>query len=257
MPLANMWKVIARYCVVLPYVTLSVSSQQPPLVDLKKAAEAGDSRAQKLLADRYKQDGKFLTAERWYKKAAESGLPEALDSLGDLYMSDKYDSEQKRMVPRNLTNAVTFYSLAAGQGFKPAQVHLGTRFYEGTGVKRDPVRAYQMFRLSDNPATRYYLDKLILELSQAQIEEGEKLAKAFKPKSFQEVLSDLIAEHLSLNGIVPGGTKLAVINGKSFREGESSDMVVKGFPVRLRCESIGDRQAVVSFQGRRETLLLR
>jgi hypothetical protein len=251
-----MWKIIGRCWIILPGLTLSLASQQPPLVDLKKAAETGDPKAQLLLADRYRLDGKSLTAETWYRKAAETGLPEALDSMGDFYVSDQYDREHKRRIIRNPTNAVTFYSLGAGQGFHPSQLHFGMRLYEGVGIKRDPVRAYQMLRLSGEPGARYYLDKLILELSQSQIDEGEKLAKAFKPKPFQEVLSELIAEHLHLNGVVPGTTKLAIINGKSFREGESADVVVKGFPVRLRCESIGNRQVVVNFQGRQATLLL-
>jgi len=112
-------------------------------------------------------------------RPAEKGYPEAQHALGDLYANGKGQ-------PVNYPEAMKWYRLSAGQGFAPAVYTLGLSYVEGRGVEKDNVKAYQYFtvawqlgdiRTGEPSATAR--EKLIKQMSPAQIAEGDKLSRDF------------------------------------------------------------------------------
>lgn len=51
-------------------------------------------------------------------------------------------------IDQNVTEAVKFLTLAANQGNPYAQFNLARLYVAGTGVKRDPQKAYSLFTLA-------------------------------------------------------------------------------------------------------------
>ena len=51
-------------------------------------------------------------------------------------------------VKKSLKNAAKWYTLAADQGFAPAQNNLGTMYAEGRGVDKDEKHAIELFTLA-------------------------------------------------------------------------------------------------------------
>lgn len=239
----------------LSLLALRTVAAEPALLDIKKAAEAGDSRAQKQLAQRYESGFNFSEAEYWYKKAANAGDPEILLALGRFYCGGKPKMFGSAPVPFNATNAVALLSLAAIQGHKRAQHDLGIQYNVGNLVPRDRIRAYQLFRLSASVVDKIYIDKLILEMPTEEIEQAEKLVKEFRPKLFQEAFPEMIRAHLQLQGIAGAKEKLfAVINGRTLEEGKTAVIEVAALPVEIRCDRIGKRLVAVSFLGTKTVL---
>ena len=65
-------------------------------------------------------------AEKWYRKAAERGLPEAQNNLGLMYVIG-------RGVPQDDSEAVVWFRKAAQQGYAPAQSNLSEMRRQGRG----------------------------------------------------------------------------------------------------------------------------
>ena len=79
----------------------------------------------KVSASKVKDDA---DAERWYRKAAESGRAEAQNNLGLLYVLG-------RGVPKDDAEAVKWFGRAAAQGYGPAQTNLAALRRQGRGGK--------------------------------------------------------------------------------------------------------------------------
>ena len=110
-------------------LVLAVSAfGEPALLDLKKAAEAGDQIAQKQLTQRYEQSLKFSEAEFWYRKIALTGDPEVLQALGRFYCDGKPAMSGSAGVKANPTNGIALITLAAVQGHKSSQRDLAYAF---------------------------------------------------------------------------------------------------------------------------------
>lgn len=112
------------------------------LAKLKKAAQAGDTRAQISLGFMY-EDGKGVTqdyvqAVRWYTKAAELGDASAQFLLGSMY-------ENGKGVAQDYVQAVRWYTKAAEAGDVDAQYKLGQMYANGQGVPQDYLQAARWY----------------------------------------------------------------------------------------------------------------
>jgi hypothetical protein len=220
------------------------------LLDLKKAAEAGDPKAQKQLAQRYEKALNYSEAELWFRKIAITGDPEVLQALGRFYCDGKPKVLGAAPVPRNVTNGLALLTLSAVQGHKSSQRDLAYIYYKGNIVPRNRIRAYQLFRLSGSPGDKYLIDRLILEMPTAEVEQAEAEAKAFKPRPFREAFIDLTRGTLQLQGIAGSkGKQLAIINGQSVEPGKTITIEVASIPVPIRCDTIEETSVVLSFLG--------
>ena len=107
---------------------------------LRSSAENGDANAQACLGDFYSVGNGVSsnrgTAMKWYRKAAEQGLPKAQKSLGLLCLED------------DKAEAVKWFRKAAQQGDAGAELYLGASYYKGCGVIEDKVEAVRWIRKS-------------------------------------------------------------------------------------------------------------
>ncbi|HEX7518157.1 MAG TPA: tetratricopeptide repeat-containing serine protease family protein [Chthoniobacterales bacterium] len=187
-------------------------------VALRAKAEEGDAACQYLLGiaflrgfDEAKDE---VEAVRWFRKAAAQNLVAALSTLGDCYYKGEgvakdyveavkwtrkaaeqndaraqynlgvcYDKGQG--VAKDYVEAVKWFRKAAEQNFAMAQTKLGICYVLGRGVAKDYVESYKWWLLAaaqgDEDAKKE-LTPLENKMTSAQIAEGQKLARNFKPR---------------------------------------------------------------------------
>lgn len=111
----------------------------------KEAAEEGIIEAQEDLGEMYEfgrgieQDYKL--AAEWYIKAAEQGSISAQYNLGDMY-------EKGKGVEQNISLALKWYFKAANQGHDQAQCTIGWLYDHGVGVEQNFTKAFEWFSKS-------------------------------------------------------------------------------------------------------------
>jgi TPR repeat protein len=155
---------------------------------VRPLAEAGDARAQSLLALMYYR-GRGLpqddrAAAEWFRRAAEAG-----DTAAQFYLGGMYS--EGRGVPQVYVEAARFYRMAAERGDGQAQYNLGLAYARGEGVEQDLVRAHLYFnlaaaRLNDSrgrTAAAKNRDHLAAEINSEQLEQAQKLAREWRPKT--------------------------------------------------------------------------
>jgi TPR repeat protein len=108
-----------------------------------RAYAMGDPRAAYRLGTMY-ATGKGVSidlavATRWYKLAAEAGLPAGQFALGLTWWNARYWTGLA--LEGNTTEAVRLFNLAAARGYTPAYYYLGLASNFGTGAERDYVAA--------------------------------------------------------------------------------------------------------------------
>ena len=121
-------------------------------------AKKDDARAQFLVAIMYQYgysvDKDTSIAEEWFKKAIDSGSPNAKHYLADLYM----DNEE-------YTDALKLYTSAAEDGYVKSLYMVGKMYFYGIGVERDICKSHEYFQRSiDNYDWRaaYFLGRMLL-----------------------------------------------------------------------------------------------
>ncbi|HJS65738.1 MAG TPA: tetratricopeptide repeat protein [Nitrospiraceae bacterium] len=122
--------------------------------------------------------GDFKTALREWQPLAEQGDARAQFSYGLLY-------ENGDGVPRDYAKARQWYEKAAAQGDAKAQLYLGLQSSFGQGVPMDAVEAYMWYSLAAENGNMHapgYRTDLARQMTPAQIAEGQKRAREWKPK---------------------------------------------------------------------------
>ena len=136
---------------------------------LAGAAVAGPLEDGVEAADR----GDYATALRLLRPLAETGNPDAQINLGNMY----FDGNG---VVQDYAESVRWYLLAADQGNADAQIALGFLYKYGEAVRFvDYVQAYKWFDLAGSLSDR---DLVATKMTSAQIAEGQKLAREWKPR---------------------------------------------------------------------------
>jgi len=151
---------------------------------LHRAADQGMAEAQFDLGTCYANgDGvakNAVEAAAWCRKAADQNLPDAQCELGNCYIEGEG-------VPKDIPEGVKWTRLAAEQGFGQAQNTLGVCYMKGRGVTKNNVEAYKWFNLAaakgDDRADDARVNLAAVErfLTPAQVAEGQRLAREFKP----------------------------------------------------------------------------
>jgi hypothetical protein len=123
--------------------------------------------------------GDFTTALRLLRSLADQGDTEAQNALAVMY-------EKGEGVAQDFATALMWYRKAADQGDAEAQLNLGNLYVNGQGVPRDYVMAHMWFDLAAaagiEDASRDR-DVIARRMTSAQIEEAQKIAREWKPKS--------------------------------------------------------------------------
>ena len=116
------------------------------------------------------------------RSSAEQGDATAQYYLGLMY----YEGES---LQQDFQKAIYWFTKAAEQGFWHAQRGLGMVYSEGKGVLQDYVMAYAWFEVAasqGDSSAKNLRDDIIEEMSQNQIEEGQKLSKELHEKIYNK-----------------------------------------------------------------------
>lgn len=117
---------------------------------LLEAAEGGDSKAQYIVAEMYRNGQGVLKniaqSVSWCKKAAIGGNIEAQFKMAELY-------NHGEIFEANLEQAAEWYRSAASNGSVAAAYQLGLLYHEGRGVIQSDVQAMRYF---EQAATKNY-----------------------------------------------------------------------------------------------------
>jgi len=152
---------------------------------MRPLAEQGNADAQHNLGVMYgdgdgvPQDDK--TTLKWWTLAAEQGRAKSQFNLGWLY-------ERGDGVPQDYKTAVKWYTLAAEQGDADAQLNLGGMYGKGRGVLQDNIYAHMWVHIaasSGDTDASSYRDEIAKEMTPAQIEKAEKLARECVAKKYK------------------------------------------------------------------------
>lgn len=155
----------------------------------RRAAEQGLPEAQFTLGLMYAngqgvpQD--YTEAMKWYRKAAQQGYADAQSNIGFMY-------DHGQGVPQDYTEAVNWYRRAAEQGYATAQFNLGVMYKTGIGVPQDYILAHMWFNLAawrfpaskrkDREDAEIMRDLVALKMPPAQVAEAQRLAREWRPK---------------------------------------------------------------------------
>lgn len=153
------------------------------LADTLAQAAAGDIKAQMKLAALYYL-GKGVPkdpaeAAKWWRLAADKGLPEAQCFLAKAYMRGEG-------VPKDDAEAAKLLRKAAEQGDAEAQFGLGLFHVSGQAVAKDNVEAYKWLNLAaaqghkEAPKMREICER---RMTPDQIAEAQRLSREFIPRS--------------------------------------------------------------------------
>jgi hypothetical protein len=115
----------------------------------------------------------------WFRRAAETGHAGAQANVG---VSLLYG----RGVSADPPLGIPWLRRAAAQGHGGAIFNLGTAYRDGRGVPSDPVEAYKWLAVAAAqraPGADANLQRLVPQLTAAQIEEGKRRAGSWKPDS--------------------------------------------------------------------------
>jgi uncharacterized protein len=154
-----------------------------------KAAEQGDAEAQSNLGVMY-QNGQgvpqdYKEAVKWYTKATEQGFAQAQSNLTDAQFSLGAMYQNGQGVPQNYKEAIKWYRISAEQGNAETQYILGTMYRDGLGVLQDYALAHMWFNLCGSSGDKDCVKNRNIveeEMSPAQIEEAQEMARNWKPK---------------------------------------------------------------------------
>jgi hypothetical protein len=237
--------------------TAALAQTGDSLIQLKTAAEAGDSAAQTQMGERAPAQ-----AEMWYRKAAAQGYARAQGKLGNLLlmrarMGINLKPDTKAAVAQE---ALKWMGLAASQGDKQGQSDLADVCLEGKWVKPDLIAAYQWSELAcQGVSFEVYAvmahstrDRAILKMTADQLAEGKRRVAEFKPRA--AVKSDVPApawvQQIKLTGISGGPDhRLATIGNHTFAPGERGPVKLGGKPVAIQCLSITATNVTITIEG--------
>lgn len=226
------------------------------MAEIKAAAESGDAQAQDKLAQSYLSSFNWSTAAQWFRKSAEQGVAHAQWQLGEILLTGRPKfAEGSVAVLKAPDEAIKWLLLAANQGLGEAQYDLGGCFENGQAVKQDYAEAYKWYKLAAQQNSlmgKVYLDRLILRMDQAQIQEGEKRVGDFVPHQTrkEELPEPQFVQDIVLKGISgPPNRRLAMINNQTIGIGEEAKVKAGQKTVTVKCLEIKEKSAVVLIEG--------
>jgi tetratricopeptide (TPR) repeat protein len=202
---------------------------QRAMDDLRENAEAGDPAAQWRLGTKYDsgvgvpRDG--AEAEKWYRRAAESGYAKAQNSLGSAYQADRRYSE-----------AVGWYQKAADQGDALALNNLAYMYDLGLGVTQDRRHAFELYTKAAGQGNPEAMLNIAVVYGAGQL--GEKdLSQAYiwllRAKRYR---TNCFSHDAKLESRVDGGIRYAEDNLSSAEQARARSIAADWSPAGEACK---------------------
>ncbi len=236
------------------------------LAAIKQKAEAGDAVAQVTLGDSLASLFRPSEALAWYRKAAAQGNVDAKYNIGQMLLSGAGGSPLNLSVHASPKEGLWWTFMAATNSHAGAWLNMARALRDGNGTGRDLVEAYAWATLYSETAQgsimgRPEMNGLALTMDIASLQKAKAMADQFRAGNWQAALERAKREEASrfqLGGITLGGSRaVAVINGRTFWEGRSAKVQVKGGTLRVECLKIEKDSVLVSVEGEKEPRLLR
>ena len=224
---------------------------------IKQNAEAGDPRSQVLLGDALVSHFRSLDALGWYRKAAIQGNADGAYHAGHLLLYGGVGIPKDQRVPANASEGIHWTLQAATNFYPDALRDMSQACQKGLGVGTNLLQAYAWQQLYAETSRgsivgKVELNQMALTLDTAVIREAQELAAKFKQGIWQLPPIQKVpgGTNLKLNGLVGGNNPLAIINGKTFAEGESQALTGgQQGPFTVKCIKIGTNSVLISVEG--------
>jgi len=216
------------------------------IASIKRDAEAGDVKAQVALGDSLSANFHSLEALSWYRKAAGQGDTEGVYQTGHLLLFGGVGIPKEQTVQANPPEGIRWAFQAATKLHPYALRDMSRAFQQGLGVSTNLVQAYawQQLYAETQPGAivgKVELNLLALKLDTTAIKQAQQLAAEFRQGNWSQPVVRVVSNDasLKLNSIIFGKTPLAIINGKTFVEGESGKVAIKGQgSIAIKCLKI-------------------
>jgi TPR repeat protein len=180
-------KIVCVVFILLSLISASVlaeSAETDEFNETQRLALEGDSSAQfDLGLMYYKGQGigqDYSQAMKWFKMAAEQGIPEAQFNLGIMYSNEEAGWH-------SFAEAMKWFQKAAEQNYTKAQYNIGVMYILGEGVPPNSIKAYAWLSLAYSNGEQRAKDvllKLNNKMTPSEIEkavkEAEKLSESIK-----------------------------------------------------------------------------
>ena len=218
------------------------------MAEIKKRAEAGDAQAQVILGKALEPHQKWAEALAWFREAATQGNADGQYELGHMLL---YSS------PTNRVEGLQWTYLAATHDQALAMFDMSEALRLGSGTVTNMIAAYAWMELfSETPSGvlgRVQMNEMALTMSTSDLQRAQSLAAEFKTGHWQRPVLRIIPEddpHFRLTGVASGmKEKLAIIDGKTFSEGQSSKVRVNALTITVKCLKIEKDSALVMIDG--------
>jgi TPR repeat protein len=178
------WHILVIAICTLPILAFA---ERDILYETKILAEWGKTTSQYELGLMYYNgqgvEQNYKEAFKWFRLAAQKGLPDALFYFGLMHYEGK-------AVAQNYSNALLLFLEAAKQGQAQAQFIIGNMYLSDQGVKRNYIKAYAWMSIAFKNGNELAKPKLQFlnkemtasELEKAMIEET-RLLRSFSQSS--------------------------------------------------------------------------
>jgi hypothetical protein len=224
---------------------------------IKRDAEAGNVKAQVALGDSLSANFHSLEALTWYRKAADQSDSEGAYQTGHLLLFGGVGIPKEQTVRANPPEGIR-WTFQAATNFHPyAMRDMSRAFQQGLGVSTNSIQAYawQQLYAETRPGDivgKVELNQLALKLDSAVIKQAQQLAAEFRQGHWSQPVVRVVSNDgsLTLNSIIFGKTPLAIISGKTFAEGESGKVTIRGQgSVVIKCLRIEKDSVTISVEG--------
>jgi TPR repeat protein len=229
----------------------------------KERAERGDVRSQVELADNLAANLLVAQAVEWYQKAAAQGNAQAMFRLGEIYLggvTTPNDPDQR--VAANVMEGVRWTFEAATNYHSEACHNMSLILQTGVGLNTNLVEAYawlELYARSNAVAARPEMDRLAMHMDLKEIQESHLMAGQFMSHQWPRLCLRKYSDAdlaLKINGITVGPVSMAIINGRTFEEGDSGEVPARDGPARITCLKVALDSVLIAVDGETEPRLL-
>lgn len=171
--------------------------------------------------------GKPAVALQFYRQAMLAGNPEGAFQSGCLG-SEVAETSGGRLKLLKQSAALNDFYRAATNGHAGACVKISTAFQKGKGASASLTHAYLWLKIARdmNPATSMQeLDELAIRLTPLELQEAQLQARHYLAGAWPRSVAPGLVEgdtRLRINGLSTGARSTVMINGVTFREGDSA-----------------------------------
>lgn len=237
---------------------------------LSVSTEGGDLVAR---GREFQLAGKTDVALQFYRQAMLVGNPEGAFQSGCL-SSEVAGTLRGRLKLLKQRAALDDFYRAATNGHAGACLKISTTFREGKGDPASLTQAYLWLKLARDldPATPIQqLDEVATQLTALELQDAQLQARCYLAGAWPRSVAPALLQgdpRLRINGLSTGARSTVMINGVTFKEGDSASVVplgkgagngkpeIQAQALQISCSAIGSDYVLVTIAGETDLRLL-